>query len=126
MPDAAREDHVPRALACASRHARAGRVEDVQREIEGARTSTGVGFSTGDDVYAGMMLAQAYYNSGRFDEAGHELDRLRPLVRSVEPVRQGRYHALAGIVAHGRGDDDQAIGELLGALGVLDGEQDPT
>src|SRR5205823_2843210 len=35
-------------------------------------------------------------------------------------------HALAGVDAHGCGDDDQAIGELLGALGVLEGEQEPT
>src|SRR6266496_837987 len=124
MADAARGD-VPHQLGVAARLARAARVDEVRREIAAIRPA-GVGFAPDDEVYAGTLLAGACYNAGRLDDALRELERVQPSVPLAGPLRQGRFHAMAGIVAHSRGDDDQAIGELLGALAVLDAEQEPT
>jgi diguanylate cyclase (GGDEF)-like protein len=126
MADAARCEDVPGRLAAAARLAREGRVDDVRREVDAVRSLAGVRFGPDDEVYTGTLLASACYNAGRFDDARRELDRVQRSVPLAAPVRQGRFHSIAGIVAHGRGDDDRAIAELLDALAVLKGELDPT
>jgi diguanylate cyclase (GGDEF)-like protein len=126
MAGVARCEDVPRRLARAARLAREGRVDDVHVEVAAARSVAIAGLPADDEVYAGTLLASACYNAGRLDDASRELDRIQPSLTLATLVRQARFHSIAGIVAHGRGDDDQAIAELLAALAVLEGEQEAT
>jgi len=126
MAGAGRCEDVPRRLATAARYARQARVEDVRREVEAARRAAGGTLDPGDEVFGATLVATACYNAGQLEPARRELDRVQPALPLATPVRQGRFHAIAGIVAHGGGDDDRAVAELLRALAVLDGAQQPT
>jgi diguanylate cyclase (GGDEF)-like protein len=128
MADAARDGEVdvPRHLAAAARLAREARVDDLRGEIEAVRSAAGGSLDPDDEVFAGTLLAAARYNAGQPAPARRELDRVCTALPQATPVRQGRFHSIAGIIAHGDGDDDRAIAELLRALAVLDGEQEPT
>src|SRR5215468_9676888 len=126
MAEAARGGDVSRHLTAAVRLAREARVADLHREVETARSAAGGSFDPDDEVFAGTLLATARFNAGQLAAARQELDRVHPALPLATPLRQGRFHAMAGIIAHGGGDDDRAIAELLHALAILDGEQDPT
>jgi len=126
MAEAARHDEVRRRLAAATRLAREARVGDLRQEVAAARRAAGGSLDADDEVFAGTLLATACYNAGQSDVARRELDYVQPALPLATPVRQGRFHAMAGIIAHGSGDDDRAIAELLGTLAILDGDQEPT
>jgi tetratricopeptide (TPR) repeat protein len=126
MADAAGGGDVPRHLAAAVRLAREARVEDLHGEIEAARSAAGGSLDPDDEVLAGTLLASARYNTGQLEAARQELDRVHHALPLATPVRQGRFHATVGVIAHGGGDEDRAIAELLGALAILDGEREPS
>jgi len=126
MAEATRGGDVPRHLAAAVRLAREARVADLCREVETARSAAGGSLDPDDEVFAGTLLATARFNAGQSEAARQELDRVHPALPLATPLRQGRFHAMAGIIAHGGGDDDRAIAELLHALAILDREQEPT
>ena len=113
-------------LAAAGRRAREARVDDVRTDVHAARAAAGGTLDRDDAVLAGTLLATACVNAGRLADAAGELDTIRPLVPSTEPIRQARFHAIASYVAHCAGDDDDAITELTVALAILDGIREPS
>jgi diguanylate cyclase (GGDEF)-like protein len=113
-------------LAVAARGVRHGLVEDVRAEVAAARAAAGGALDRNDAVLASVLVATACYNAGRLDEAAHELTSVSPVVPAAAGVRQARYHAIAGLVANGRGDDEKAIAELIWALASLDDDLPPT
>jgi diguanylate cyclase (GGDEF)-like protein len=113
-------------LAAAARAAREARVSDVRAEILAALAVAGGALGRDDAVLAGTLLATALANAGRIVEARRELVAVRPLLPGVRGVRRARFHVMAAYLAHSGGDDEQAISELVEALAILDGEQEPT
>jgi diguanylate cyclase (GGDEF)-like protein len=113
-------------LAVAARHVREARVDDVRAEVEAARAAAGGALGRDDAVLAGVLLATAYLNVDRLAEASRELATVQPLLPDTPPLRQARYHAIAGSVAHGLGNEERAISELIWALALVDENQPAT
>ena len=113
-------------LEVAARRVRESRVDDVRAEVEAARTAAGGALGRDDAVLAGVLVATACTNAGRLDEAAHELAAVQPLLPDTQPLRQARYHAIAGTVAQGLGDEEHAISELIWALALVDENQPAT
>lgn len=107
-------------LAVAARQVQAARVDEVRAEVEAARAAAGGALDRDDAVLAGVLVATACSNAGRLDEATEELAAVQPLLPDTDPLRQARYHAMAGTVAHGLGDEERAIAELIWALALLE------
>jgi diguanylate cyclase len=113
-------------LAVAARQVREARVDDVRAEVEAARAAAGGALDRDDAVLAGVLVATACSNAGRLDEAARELDTVQVLLPDTHPLRQARYHAIAGTVAHGLGNEERAIAELVWALALLADDLPPT
>ncbi|MEN3359602.1 MAG: diguanylate cyclase [Mycobacteriales bacterium] len=113
-------------LGVAARRARESRVDDVRAEVEAARAAAGGALGRDDAVLAGVLVATACSNAGLPEEASRELAAVQPLLPDTQPLRQARYHAIAGTVAHSLGDEERAIAELIWALALVDENQPAT
>jgi diguanylate cyclase (GGDEF)-like protein len=109
-------------LAVAARHVREGQVNDVRAVVEAARAAVGGALDRDDAVLASTLIATACFNAGRLGEAATELAAVDPMLPTVTALRQARHHAMAGSVAHGLGDEERAIAELVWALALLTDE----
>jgi diguanylate cyclase (GGDEF)-like protein len=109
-------------LAAVARHVRAARVDDVRAEVDAARAAAGGALDRDDAVLANTLIATACFNAGRLEEAAAELAAVGPVLPTATTLRQARYHAMAGTIAHGRGDEESAIAELIWALALLEDE----
>lgn len=107
-------------LAVAARRAREARVADARAEVEAAREAAGGALDRDDAVLAGTLVATACFNAGQLEEAQRELAAVRPLLPDTGPIRQARFQAISGIIAHQLGDDEAAITALVTALATVD------
>jgi diguanylate cyclase (GGDEF)-like protein len=122
MGHAPADVYVADRLAVAARRVREGRVDDVRAEVEAARAAAAGELNRDDAVLAGILVATACSNADRLDEATQELAAVQPLLPGTSSLRQARYHALGGTVAHRLGNEERAIAELIWALALLEDE----
>lgn len=109
-------------LAVVAQHVRAARVEDVRAEVDAARSAAGGALDRDDAVLASTLIATACFNAGQLTEAAEELAAVAPVLPTASTLRQARYHAMAGSIAYGLGDEERAIAELIWALALLEDE----
>jgi diguanylate cyclase len=123
--DMGREKDIAAKLAEAQRLAsesRLGEVRALVADLRAAHPLPGPPL----DVEIALVLARAASNAGQAMVAEAELDRVRHLVPILSVGNQGRYHALAGVVADRLGEDERAVDEAMLARELLDAEPETT
>jgi diguanylate cyclase (GGDEF)-like protein len=99
--------------------AREGRAAEV-RMLADRLDRSGQPVELDDRVLLGTLLGQAHANAQEFEAARAALDAVLPLVPAACPLRQARFHAVAAWTAHGRGDDEAAMDDIVRSLTMVE------